>query len=323
MSEDDSGVFTLSLDTELAWGCFDIGQTEKYREEYANTRRVVSHLCNLFEKYGVSATWAIVAHLLEDCGPNATTHNGQARPNFDWIDDWFEELPCSSNVDEELWYAPDLVQTIRSCSVTQELGLHGYTHMILGDDGCTTETAEDEVERAVAVFERSLGTTPNSFVFPRNQIGNLKVLREHGIETFRDRDARWYESDSVPNLVRSGCRFADEFVRASPPVVTPRQKCGMVSIPGSQIFRPNTGWWRYTPQNSQVARAKAGLSKAARTGKIFHLWFHPFNLGRDTDELLDALETILAHAAALEETGDIEILSMNEITEEYLRGRWT
>ena len=61
----DKGVFTLSLDTELAWGMIDKPISLINNKEYFyNTRKVIDKIIELLEKYQISATWAVVGALL-------------------------------------------------------------------------------------------------------------------------------------------------------------------------------------------------------------------------------------------------------------------
>lgn len=315
-----SGVFTLSLDTELAWGTFDVGRVETFEEAYRATPDVIERLCTLFDEYRIPATWALVSHLLVDCD-RGREHSERTQPDFDWIDDWFGELPCSSGLDRELWYAPWLLNRLRSCETAQEIGLHGATHMQLGAAGCSRRNAAEELERAVETL-RELGVEPESFVFPRNDVGHVDALAEHGIRTYRGVDARWYEQSSVPDAAKPPLRFVAEATRRPPPVVEPTLNDDVVAIPGSQVFRPTQGGWKYAPPGSSVARAKKGLRRAARTGGVFHLWFHPFNLGHAPSKDLQRLESVLEAARDLVENGELECRPMQEVATLARQGRW-
>ncbi|SHG37583.1 DUF2334 domain-containing protein [Halobaculum gomorrense] len=306
----DKGVFTISLDTELAWGTFDQGNVERYEEAYRNTPEVIDRLCDLFDEYEIPATWAVVSHLLEDCGGD---HSDRTSPDFDWADDWFGELPCASGMDEDLWYAPWLLDRLQDCETDQEIGLHGSTHMQLGADGCSRRHAEEEIGAGVDTL-RAHGVEPKTFVFPRNDIGHVDVLREHGIEAYRGVDARWYEGSSLPSKVKPLLRFVDESLRRAPGVAELIDRDGIIEIPGSQAFRPSRGGWQYTPGDSSVARAKKGLERAARTGGAFHIWLHPFNLGHAVDRDLGRLERVLEAARELADDGELECRSMRDVS---------
>lgn len=289
----EKGIFVLSLDTELGWGCFDTVGVGHYEPAYRKTREAIARLCDLFDHYDVPVTWALVMHMLDDC----TGHAEMDAPEFDWVRDWFDAAPCASGVDEDLWYGPEILETIRSREIEHEIALHGYSHMILGAPGCTREAARSEIKNAVEVADE-FDITPETFVFPRNRIGHLDVLREFGIENYRGRDAHWYER-TLPESLRGPFRFAAEFTRRPSPAVTPRERAGMCEIPGSQFFRPCNGKWRYTPEDSQVVRALDGIEHAAETGRVFHLWFHPFNVAIDLERHLELLGQILDRVAEL------------------------
>jgi N-acetyl-anhydromuramyl-L-alanine amidase AmpD len=92
----DRGVFTISLDTELSWGTFDVGRIDEYEYAYRQTRHVVDRICNIFDKYEITATWAVVAHLLDDCTVN---HDTDPRPSYEWTEEWYTKLPCVTDVD--------------------------------------------------------------------------------------------------------------------------------------------------------------------------------------------------------------------------------
>lgn len=91
------GVFTISIDTELAWGSIHHPDPETYRD-YSQERQVVDSLLKLFEKYQIAATWATVGHLfLNECHlESGGKHKEVMRPRYPWFDgDWFDADPCT------------------------------------------------------------------------------------------------------------------------------------------------------------------------------------------------------------------------------------
>lgn len=308
-----SGTFTVSIDTELAWGTFDTAEGyAKYERAYRNARQVVDRLCAAFDTYEIPVTWAVVAHLVDDCD---RTHAHAPKIDLGWCDDWYASLPCQTGLDPDLWYAPDVVEPIQSAAVDHEIGLHGYSHLILGADNCTPEAASSELSAAVDTL-RANGIDPTSFVFPRNRVAHLEVLREHGLTAYRGLDDRWYEH-SLPERAKKPFRFLDEALARTPAVVTPREVDGLVEVPGSQVFRPFHDGWQYTRPDSQRRRAIRGLERAASTGKLFHLRFHPFDLGFEPDRLLELLEAILRRAHELVEDGDLVVRPMRAVEQAY------
>jgi hypothetical protein len=67
----------------------------------------------------------------------------------------------------------------------------------------------------------------------------------------------------------------------------------------------------------RLHRIVAGLSRAARSGTIFHLWWHPHNGGVDTDHYLRFLERVLQRFRHLTETHGMRSSSMLEIAQEW------
>jgi peptidoglycan/xylan/chitin deacetylase (PgdA/CDA1 family) len=309
------GVFVVSLDTELGWGQFDTTDIEAEHASFEETPAVIDALLTLFDRHEIPVTWALVAHLLTEC-----RRPDEPAPDPEWAG-WMSKLPCRTGVDSNVWYAPEILDAIRTATVGHDIGLHGYTHMTLGTDGCSKPAAEAEIDRALDIL-RAAGVDPDSFVYPRNEVGHRDVLAARGIDTYRGVDDRWFERDFVPGLAKPALRYLDEAARITPPMVTPSRREGLVEIPGSQVFRPYRGGWQYTPRHSQRTRAKRGLHRAAETGEIFHMWFHPCNLVGHPDTLLAELDAVLATAATLRDAGKLEVSSMAEVATAFRAGRW-
>ncbi|NLX92012.1 MAG: hypothetical protein GXZ07_10615 [Firmicutes bacterium] len=87
------GIFTISLDTELAWGVVDTPKNlMKNLKYYKKSREVIDKLLLLFQQYEISATWAVVGHLfLDTCKPvNGQKHPEILRSNYPRSkNDWF------------------------------------------------------------------------------------------------------------------------------------------------------------------------------------------------------------------------------------------
>lgn len=308
-----TGSFVLSIDTELAWGCMDIGGIEYFRRDYEKTREIIDRLLDLLVEYEISAVWAIVGHLfLDGCRPvNGIKHPEITRANHSWWkQDWFSLDPATDIETDPLWYGRDIVTKIKNCPVPQEIASHSFSHVIFGDPGCSREAARSEVKRCVELA-LEMGITLSSFVFPRNSPGHLEVLAEQGFTCFRGEDPCWY--GPLPRPVRKIAHVLDQFFAVQPPVVEPKiVDSGLVCLPGSQIYIPAHGFRRLIPVASRVKKAAKGLEKAVKEGKTFHLWFHPFNLARRTDALFIGLEGIFRKVTELRAGGTLVIRTMRE-----------
>lgn len=311
------GAFVLSLDFELIWGTMDVRGPEPFRRACERERsEVFGALLALLEEFGIPATWCVLGHLmLDSCAPvNGRKHPEIIRPTHAWQQgDWFTHDPCSNEGRAPIFYGRSLVQRLLEARVAQEIGCHSFSHVIFGDPGCSRETAASEV-RACVQAAGELGITPRSFAFPRNRVGHLDVLREHGFTCFRGPEPVWYMSDGrTAGPLRRAGHLADVVVARRPPVVLPERTQGLINIPGSMIFFPMHGARRHIPVSRRVRRALKGVECAAHEHRIMHLWFHPTNLADETDAMLGGLRTVFGEVARRRERGELDVLSMGEL----------
>lgn len=310
----EKGIFTLSLDFELIWGTADLG-LENFKSLCKIEREIViARLLELFEKYEFSATWAILGHLfLDKCSGG---HPEITRPNYSWTkEDWFAHDPGGVETDQSIHLGKSLVDKIRNCSIPQEIGSHSFSHIVFGDVGCSNKTAESEIAECVRLADEQ-GIKLKSFVFPRNEVGYLDVLRKYNFACYRGVEPNWYENRQISESLRRGLRLLDVLRAAAPPVVLPEKaKEGLWNIPGSAIFFPMHGFRRHIPMSLRVKRCLKGLKNAANEKKIFHLWFHPTNMVDEMEKMFAGLEEILQYASDLREQGRLDFLTMGQICE--------
>jgi peptidoglycan/xylan/chitin deacetylase (PgdA/CDA1 family) len=307
--------FVLSIDTELVWGSFDHVDPDRFSVRYPDLRGTISRLLAVLDDHRVPATWAVVGHLfLSSCrrGADGRAHPELPRPAFDWYRrDWFSLDPCTDRARDPLWYGDDVVDMILAARVPHEIGSHSFSHPPFGDPGCSEEVAAAEVAECVRLAE-ARGLTLRSFVFPRNIEGHHRVLREHGFTSYRGHDPVWFHS--LPGLLQRAAHLVDQAVAVTPPVASPRQtQPGLWDIPGSMLLMERRGARRCIPLGARVAKGRAGLKRAVREEKVFHLWFHPFNLAPDRERILGALGQILDEAVRLRDRGDLDIRTMGEL----------
>jgi len=311
------GVFTISLDFELIWGTLDLLGVEGFGEQCRIEREVViDRLLDLFEEFDVSATWCILGHLfLESCeAQDGVKHPELVRPNHSWHPgDWFERDPCGNIGTDPYFYGADLVRKIRDCKVYQEIGSHSFSHVIYGDNGCSAEAARTDLAACLESAAK-LEVNMRSFVFPRNEIGHLDLVKDAGFDIYRGAEPNWFENSSVPQPLRRAMRLLDVLRAAEPPVVVPeKDPSGLWNIPGSAMFFPMNGIRRYLPMSRRIKRARKGLNAAVSKRKIFHLWFHPTNMSDETETMFAGLRDILEAADKLRGEGRLDILPLAKI----------
>jgi peptidoglycan/xylan/chitin deacetylase (PgdA/CDA1 family) len=314
----ETGVFTLSLDFELIWGTLDLYGPEGFRRQCEVERAVVvDRLLALLEEFEISATWCVVGHLfLERCAArNGSKHPEIVRPAHRWSPgDWFAHDPASDEATDPLFYGRSLVEKIRACPVPQEIGSHSFSHVIFGDGGCSREAAETDLAACVAAAGE-LGLTLRSFAFPRNRVGHLDVLEQHGFRSYRGPAPRWYEQEHTsPALARLG-HLWEVLVAAEPPVVLPQHTTpGLCNVAASMIYFPMHGLRRYLPIALRVRRAEKGLAAAARQRRIFHLWMHPTNLADPVEPMFSGLRAVFERVRGLRQEGRIAVRTLGSFT---------
>jgi peptidoglycan/xylan/chitin deacetylase (PgdA/CDA1 family) len=314
----DRGVFTLSLDFELIWGTLDLFGPERFRRACEIEREVIiDRLLALLAEFDIRATWCALGHLmLEGCAAeNGLKHPEIVRPSHAWFKrDWFEHDPCAGESGDSIFVARSLIEKIQRCPVEQEIGCHSFSHVIFGDRGCSRETAESEVAACVDAAKK-MGIRMRSFAFPRNQIGHLDVIRDHGFACYRGVEPSWHEKRNLPEKIKRAARLFEVLAMSEPPVSLPeRDELGLWNIPGSMIYFPMHGLRRHLPSRWRVRRAIKGLNAAAHQKRVFHLWFHPTNLADETDAMFEGLRKIFEHASSLRERDELMILPMRALS---------
>jgi peptidoglycan/xylan/chitin deacetylase (PgdA/CDA1 family) len=320
------GYFTVSFDFELIWGTLDTRGVNGFGRACTFEREVIiDRLLALLAKYEIPATWFVVGHLMLDhCDPEAQPkHPGIVRPRHAWRPgDWFDRDPGGDETSSPLFFARSLIGKLRASSPAQEIGCHSFSHVIFGDAGCSTESAESELAECVRAAG-DLGLTMKSFAFPRNRVGHIDALARNGFTAYRGPEPQWYSrARRLPRALVRAAHFS-EFIRtATPSIVWPVSRgSGLVDVPGSMVFLPRHGMRRVVSVDRRVRRAVKGLEAAARRSGLFHLWMHPTNLADDSEAMLGGLERTLAHAAKLRSAGLLRMATVTEMATLAQAGR--
>ena len=299
----ERGTFVVSLDFELAWGTRGRPSADKVSRYLEGTRPAIDRMLQLFQQYEISATWVMVGGLLL---------GGSSRHPL-LSDARYDDIPSGDCRSEPNWYAEDIVQKIRVCDVPQEIGCHTLTHMYVNESSESRQQLDWELSEFVKLFEQQGLPKPVSFIFPKHYMHHFDLIAQHGFKCYRGPETGWFER--LPKAaVRGAFRLLNSRLRRAPVVGLPSPSPeGLVEIPSSHFYAPFQSVGKYVSLNDRVAQAIAGLNAAAKRKKIYHLWTHPFNMGVDTDSLLDGLESILQHFQTLRASGQIECRSMGSL----------
>lgn len=319
------GACVISIDTELAWGGAHRRDGTGAAAGFDREREVIARMLELFARYEVPATWAVVGHLFLDrcgAGPPAGTGDGGGdlphpevqRPAYTWLNgDWFDIDPCSDVAAAPDYYGRDIVEQILSCAHPQEVASHSFAHMLMDDPACGPEVLASDLAASRRAAE-ACGVELTSYVYPRNGLGHLGELAAAGYTGYRGGRpsapfagaARW---------ARAGLTLVDRLrpLRGSAvwPVVRD-DAGGMVNVAQTYLFAPDVKGRRLPP--TVWARFPAArVRQAARHRSLCHLWFHPYNITAVPDRALSALEAVCRVMARERDRGRLDLLTMAQV----------
>jgi peptidoglycan/xylan/chitin deacetylase (PgdA/CDA1 family) len=279
-----AGKLTISIDLELAWGFWDILTPDVVRLAETAERPICDKLVELFDRYHVPVTWAVVAAVLDRA-------SAQGRPG-----------------NEASWYAPEIVERIRAAKTPHEIGSHGGRHVYY--DRMTAAEADADIA-FIKQIHRDNGLALDSFVFPRNANGHLDLLAQAGLRTFRGSDTGWVRlATKLGPRAGKIVTFADKILPLPPTPARAEKNGGLVDIPGSMLLPGRDGARRFIFPAVSRAKLAMGLAWARRSGQTFHFWFHPCNFYYRAEEQFATLDWFLARAAAEASRGRLEICTM-------------
>jgi peptidoglycan/xylan/chitin deacetylase (PgdA/CDA1 family) len=297
------GALVISLDFELRWGIHDLHPPDggAYRANLLGVRTAIPRMLDLFEEYDVAATWATVGMLMSESREEWERYRPRVTPRYlDPSLDTYRVEVGDSEAADPLHFGMSLVEQIRH-RAGQEIGSHSYGHYCALEPGSDPESFRQDLESAVAIA-KSKGITLRSLVPPRLQFNSAyaQIITEAGFTNCRSSAAGWlYRASNGARYfrpdIRAG-RLIDHFLP-----ITGDQVIQWATIPfvGSLCCLPASFFLRaYSPQLRHLdplrfQRIARGIRSAARTGGVYHLWWHPHNAGAHTDEYLAFLRKLL------------------------------
>ena len=318
-----SGTFMVSLDFELFWGMLEVCSLESYQDNILGGKKAIPQLLQLFEKYGIHATWATVGFLFADNYEEAVRFFPDLRPSYanPQLDGYghFEKIgreeataPC--------FYAPGLLEKI-AATPGQEIGSHTFCHYYCREAGQRVEQFEADMAAARAIAAAK-GYNVTSVILPRNQSEPeyTEVLRKMGFTAYRAEEADWIHKGFRKWKFQPPYRILHLLDMYLPLTgqccYKPRQENGIWNFVGSRIFRPIFRPLEFL-EGVKLRRIKREMLHAAKRGLIYHLWWHPHNLGARTEENLAQLEEIFRYYLELKETYGMQCMNMGEAAAKF------
>jgi peptidoglycan/xylan/chitin deacetylase (PgdA/CDA1 family) len=315
--------FVISLDFELHWGVRDHLTVEQYRENLLGVRQAIPAILELFQRYGIRATWATVGFLFFNGLDDLKTAIPKELPQYKKsnLDPYRALSEVGRNEDEDPFhFAPRLIQKILSYE-GQEVGTHTLSHFYTLASGPTLDSFRADLRGAKSIAIR-YGIALKSIVFPRNQISrqHIRICAEEGLIAYRSTEGYpWIDSGN--GRLSKAMRLADSYLKLSGDgCVTPciDDEYPIVRVPQSRFLRP----WSPVAREFEAVRLRricASMDAAAKSNKTFHLWWHPHNFGVHLEENMAILTRVAEHYAKINCQMSWPSLNMGEVAENLFR----
>lgn len=316
--------FIVSLDFELLWGVRDKRTIETYGENIRGVRGVIPALLDLFDRYDIHATFATVGFLFARDKEELLNHIPGTLPDYSlpkyspYENNYFNSVGESER--EDIYhYAESLIRTIMQ-HPNQEIASHTFSHYYCLENASLESFEEDmkAAKRIATGYHLDL----KSVVFPRNQysIEHIQIIKKLGFTSYRGNENSYlYRPRKNEEQAKSikAMRLADSYMNLTGHHCFdfPSVQNEIVNIPASRFLRPFSPSLK-SINGLRLQRIKNSLSYAAKHHKCYHLWWHPHNFGKNLEENLYCLETILQHYQKLSKEYGMQSSSMKEIVEE-------
>jgi peptidoglycan/xylan/chitin deacetylase (PgdA/CDA1 family) len=295
-------IFVFSLDLELGWG-FIFNQKDRalnfLKKDPKKTREKIKNLIKLLEKYEVPATWGVVGHLFLDLEKRDELLNKNL-PQFQ--EGWLNWEDYSKLEPFDLYFGRDIIETILGSPINHEIGLQGFFHIPFTQ--CDRRVAEAEIKLGKEAARR-FNINPKTFIFPKNMIDKIDILRENGFRIYRGKTYGHLEGSENFFIQKINALISRVIILP----VSVLNRNGVFEIAGSMEF-----YDRRIPV-SLVKRAEFGLNFAIATNRIFHLWVHPWSFVV-CENLENYLENFFKFLNRKREKGKIEVKRIIDLISE-------
>lgn len=309
----------ISLDFEMFWGVSDSRSISGYRDNVLGEWDAIPGILDLFRRYDVKATWATVGMLLcRDYAQWAALRPVEL-PSYERTSCQNYALGAMVQENPKCFFGRDLAYKILE-TPGQELACHTYSHFFCGEAGVTPAQFSADLALSQQIFSE-LGVKARSLVFPRNQSKALFMpsLATAGIEVYRGNPAHWLYRDghvTPGGVFGRAVRLADTWLPLTGEhIATPvRDERGLINVPATAFLRP----WQAefsALETLKRRRIKSQMTKAAQTGQVCHIWWHPHNFGVNVDQNLAMLEDLLQHFRWLSDKYGMRSLCMADFAQ--------
>lgn len=314
------GIFTISLDFELYWGMQDVIPLSCYKNNLNGTENAIKGILELFQEYGIHATWATVGFLFANDIEELKLYLPDKIPSYMNNDiNPYSYIKNTDTLEKGCHFSPELIKIIDDYD-GQEIGTHTFSHYYCLESGQTKDEFRTDILSAIAIADAK-HITLNSLVFPRNESNDsyLSVLLDCGISNYRGNGKSWlYKAVSVEtgSKLRRAVRLIDAYLNISGQncyKLKTLAKTKPYNISASRFLRPAASKYSNL-EKLRKKRIKQGIKYAAEKKELYHLWWHPHNFGAKIEKNLQFLEDILSYYKQMNKKYGMQSLNMNEVS---------
>ena len=316
----DNGVFVISLDLELLWGVWDVASKNgSYVANIEGVKGVIPSLLQIFASYNIKATFATVGFLFAKNKEELLASFPDTKPVYTNLkyNVYLNEIDSIGfdETDDSLHFGYSLLQMIMNSE--HEIGTHSHSHYYCLEAGQDSKSFEADLQAAIKIAaNKNIGL--QSFVFPRNQVneGYLDILYNNGIKAYRGNPTSWIYK---PRRFAAGVLFIRLFrlLDAYFPIsgmnghTITKQNGKPTNIAASRFMKP---WFKPLSwfEPLRLYRIKHEMTYAAKNNKLYHLWWHPHNFGKNLEKNISNLSILLKHYQMLNRKYNFTCCTMQE-----------
>ncbi len=321
-----NGKFIISLDFELYWGVRDKLSVQQYGENIKGVHQVIPKLLDIFSKYEVNATFATVGLLFFETKQEMLEGLPARKPNYlnSNLSPYDHINNIGNSYKEDVYhFAPQLIRLLQQ-HPKHEIATHTFSHYYCLEKGQTVADFKADLEAAKNAAAK-FGIELTSFVFPRNQFNDdyLAACTKAGITAIRGNETSWLyaaRNDEAESLLRRFGRLADAYVNTSGHHCFDARSISPtlpINIPASRFLRPYSSKLKMF-DGLRLKRITSAMSYAAKSGLVYHLWWHPHNFGVNQDENFAFLEKILQQYQQLHQHSEFQSCTMRSLANEII-----
>ncbi len=322
-----TGTLVISIDFELMWGVRDHRTMDNYGPNIRGVRTALPAMLDLFAEFNIAATFATVGLLFAKNKEEMITTSPAMKPRYTDAHlspfNGHFDIVGKDEANDPYHFAPALIEVLKR-HPQHEIGTHTFSHYYCLEPGQNVDEFDADLAAAISIARKS-GIELKSIVFPRNQFSEayLAVCRKNGIICYRGNEAHWVHRPvpgSELTLLRRAVRLADHYINITGHH-TPRMSnlsIPLIDVPASRFLRPYSPSLRMLDP-LRLRRMSKSMTNAARTGGVFHLWWHPHNFGVHEQENMAILRMLLQHFSKLKTAHGMRNETMLQVAERIQR----